>query len=153
MGPGQQVVAGRLRALLRAGKNLVSGLPSLSGLLGVALAVSLALGAGGTLWYRGQYEGEKAARAQDLAAALSAEASAKAADAQKTRALETQYGQQIAKLKEQANARTFAIAEAPDSDACASSAAMRALFGGLRDRATPGAGAAGSAGRARAAVP
>ncbi len=123
--------------------------------LGVLLALSLAFG----FYERSGWQSEIAARAADVAAAEKALNDAKAADAAKTRALEDQRAAEIANLKEQTNARDAAIASAPDSQACAGSAPMRALFdqlraGGLRAPAgAAGAGQPGGAGRARAAVP
>ena len=125
-------------------------IPSLSSILGIALALSLAFG----FYERSGWESEIAARAADRAAAFAAVASAKAVDAAKTRALEDAHATEIAKLKEQANARDMSIALAPDSSVCANSAPMRALFDGLRSRGgAPGAGQPRRAGGARAAVP
>jgi uncharacterized protein HemX len=125
-------------------------MPSPALIIAIGWLLTAALGAGGTLWYRGQYESEKAARARDLVVALAAEASAKAADATRTKALEDAHAAEIAKLKEDANARDRSIDLAQDSSACTGSAPMRALFDGLRQRpAAPGPRAAGSPGGAR----
>jgi hypothetical protein len=123
----------------------------------IALAALLGGGSFG-LVERANYLQEKAARAQDLAAARQAALAAQVADAQHTKELEDQHAAEVAALKEQAHVRTLAIARAvqgaPVTDACAGSPAMRALFDGLRARsAAAGPGPAPAAGGARAAVP
>ncbi len=106
-------------------------------------------GGGFGLVERAHYLQEKAARAADLAAAQSAALAAQAVDARRTQALEDRHAADLATLKEQAHARTLAIARAPKTDTCAGSPAMRALFDGLRARpAAAGAGQAPAAGRA-----
>jgi hypothetical protein len=123
------------------------------------LALAALVGGGGVgLIERANYLQEKAARAQDLVAGQQAVLARQAADAKRAKDLEDQHAAEIATLKEQAHARTLAIAHAiqgaPASDACAGSPAMRALFDGLRARpAAAGAGPAPAAARARAAVP
>jgi hypothetical protein len=129
----------------------VSGLSLAPWLLALAALVG---GGGFGLIERANYLQEKAARAQDLSAAQQAVLAQQAADAKRTKDLEDQHAAEIAGLKEQAHARTLAIAQAPTTDACAGSPAMRALFDGLRARpAAAGAGPAPAAAGARAAVP
>jgi hypothetical protein len=110
------------------------------------LALSLAFG----FYERSGWQGEIAARAEDQAAAEKAVADAQATDAANTRTLEDQHAAEIARLKEDQNARDTAIATAPTTIVCAQSPAMRALFDGLRARdGTAGAGAAPGTGGAR----
>jgi hypothetical protein len=119
----------------------------------IALAALLAGGSFGLI-ERADYLEEKVARARDLDAARQAALAAQVADAEHTRQLEDQHAAEIAALKEQAHARTLAIAQAPVTDVCAASPAMRALFDGLRARpAAAGAGPAPAAAGARAALP
>ncbi len=119
----------------------------------VALAGILGGGAFGGI-ERLNYLEEKAARAQDLDRTQQAVLKAKAGDAAKTRQLEDEHAAEVAKLKEQANARDLAIASVPSTDICAVSPAMRSLFDGLRTRAAaPGHGQPGGPGGARAVVP
>jgi hypothetical protein len=126
----------------------ITGIVSIVG--GALLAAAVIFG----LVERSNYLGEKAARAADLAAAEAAVAAAQAADATRTRALEQAHAAEIAKLKEQANARDVSIALAPNASVCAASPPMRVLFDGLRARErAPGAGATRSPGGAGAAVP
>jgi hypothetical protein len=114
------------------------------------MLAALAGGGGFGLVERANYLQEKAARAQDLDAARQAALAAQAADAQHTKELEDRHAAEVAALKEQADARTRAIARAPVTTGCAGSPAMRALFDGLRARpATAAAAAAPGAGGTR----
>jgi hypothetical protein len=119
----------------------------------IALASILGGGAFGGI-ERMNYLEEKTARAEDLDLAQQTVLKAKADDAAKTRQLEDEHAAEVAKLKEQANARDIAIAQAPVTVDCVASPAMRALFDGLRARtAAAGAGQSGNAGRAGPGVP
>ncbi|HTR87295.1 MAG TPA: hypothetical protein VMI56_22625 [Reyranella sp.] len=126
---------------------------SLLGWTNIASAVLLALALAFGFYERSGWQGEIAARAQDVAAAEKAVADAAIADQSRTRQLEDQHAAEIARLKENQIARDTAIAAQPATTACAQSPAMRALFDGLRSRpGTAGAGPAGGAGRTRAAL-
>jgi hypothetical protein len=109
--------------------------PWLLGLLGI-------LGGGGYgLIERANYLQEKAARAQDLSDAQAAALKAQQEDATRTAALVGQYAAENDKLKDQANARSIAIATAPNGNGCVASAPMRTLFDQLRastDKASSG---------------
>jgi hypothetical protein len=109
--------------------------PWLLALLGI-------LGGGGYgLIERANYLEEKAARAQDLSAAQAAALKAQQEDATHTAALVGQYAAENDKLKDQANARSIAIATAPNGNGCTASAPMRAFFAGVRantDKASGG---------------
>lgn len=93
------------------------------------------------LWERAGWQSEIAARARDLAAAAAKVAALQAEDARRTGAIEARHAEEVATLKEQANAREVAIAAAPSGTGCVQSPAMRALFDGLRAR--PGAAGGG----------
>ncbi|WP_139374164.1 hypothetical protein [Enhydrobacter aerosaccus] len=80
---------------------------------------------------------EVAARSDDVLKAEEKIREEKEADARRAQELSDQLAAEIAFRKEQANARTIAIARAPVTDACIASPAMRALFDGLRRRADP----------------
>lgn len=96
----------------------------------------------GLLWFRGEYEGEKAARAADLLAAQKAALDAKARDAERTRALLDTHAAELSTLKEQADARARAILAATNSNTCLASPPVRAMLDELRLRngGAPGAG-------------
>lgn len=98
------------------------------------LLVTSLVGAGGTAWYRMQWLGEIAARSQDVAIAEEKVRQAMEADEKRTRELSDQLAAEIAARKDQADARTLAIARSPVTDTCVTSPAMRALFDGLRNR-------------------
>lgn len=100
----------------------------------IATAVLLALAIAFGFFERSGWESEIAARATDLVNAQAAALKAQRADAAKTKQLEDEHAAEVAKLKEQANARDVAIAAAPVTTTCAASPAMRALFDGLRAR-------------------
>jgi hypothetical protein len=104
------------------------------------LLIACLIGAVGTTWYRMQWLGEVAARAQDLSDAQAAALKAQQEDATRTAALVGQYAAENDKLKDQANARSIAIATAPNGSGCVASAPMRAALDGLRATATAGGG-------------
>jgi hypothetical protein len=124
---------------------------SLAGKAGPWIVAVLAIGFG--LYERADYFEQKAARAADLVAAHEAVEKAAVADAAHTREIEEAHAAEIARLKEQANARDVSIAATPSTTGCVASPAMRALFDGLRARApAAGAGQPGGAGGAGQAV-
>ena len=103
----------------------------------ILLLVSAALGASGTSWYRMRWLNEVVARSSDILKAEEQIRKAKEVDARRTQELSDQLAAAIALTKEEANARSIAIARVPVTDACATSPAMRALVDGLRLRADP----------------
>jgi hypothetical protein len=109
--------------------------PYLLALLGI-------IGGGGYgLIERANYEQEKAARAQDVSDAQAAALKAQQEDATRTAALIGQYAAENDKLKDQANARSIAIATAKNGSGCVASAPMRAFFSSVRastDKASGG---------------
>ena len=119
----------------------------------IALAGVIGGGAFGGI-ERMNYLEEKSARASALYNAQQATLKAQVEDAIRTKAIEDAHASEVAKLKEQANARDIAIALAVPTNACTGSPAMRALFNGLRARGlTPSPDQPRSADRAGKAVP
>jgi multidrug efflux pump subunit AcrA (membrane-fusion protein) len=106
--------------------------PWLLSLLGI-------LGGGGYgLIERANYEQEKAARAQDLSDAQAAALKAQQEDATRSAEIAGELAAQKDQLKDQANARSIAIATAPNGSGCVASAPMRAALDGLRSTAAAG---------------
>jgi hypothetical protein len=109
--------------------------PWLLGLLGI-------LGGGGYgLIERANYLEEKAARAQDLSDAQAAALKAQQEDATRSAEIAGALAAQKDQLKDQANARSIAIATAKNGNGCTASAPMRAFFSSVRastDKASGG---------------
>jgi hypothetical protein len=141
------------------------GLPSLSGLLGIGLIISLVAGAGGTLWYRGRWESDEAALAQDkaqqaanIAAAEKAVADAQAKDAAETNVILAAKDAKIDQLQrnfQDAIADQRIVVDTPTCDHTPASDAfdgsLRTLYGSSGGKA--GAGKPGATGRPDKAVP
>jgi multidrug efflux pump subunit AcrA (membrane-fusion protein) len=111
-------------------------MPDLATILRLApylLALLGILGGGGYgLIERANYLQEKAARAQDLSAAQAAALRAQQEDATRSAEIAGALAAQKDQLKDQANARSIAIATAPNGNGCVASAPMRAFFAGVR---------------------
>jgi hypothetical protein len=130
-----------------AEKLLASTLGGLGWLPWAIAGVSLAAGAGGTLWYRAQYESCRASVAIEAAKAEEKLNAQKAADAAFTRALERQLAPITRAIEEQANATQLALAKVPSNPSCAHTPAADAFDGSVRPRdQQAGAGAARPAG-------
>jgi hypothetical protein len=99
--------------------------------------VAIAAGAGGTLWYRAEYESCRAAVATAAAEAEEKLNAAKATDAAFARALEQRLAPITKAIEEQANATQVALAKVPSNPDCARTPAAAAFDGSVRPAAEP----------------
>ncbi len=135
-------------SLIGSAEKAVVGVAGGLGWLPWAIAgVSLIVGAGGTLWYRSQYEGCAASVAIEAAKAEEKLNAQKAADATFTRTLEQQLAPITQAIQEQANATQVALAKVKSDPSCAHTAAATAFDSSVRPNGQQaGAGAARPAG-------
>jgi hypothetical protein len=130
-----------------AAKLATSAVGGLSWLPWAIAGISLIAGAGGTLWYRAQYESCRASAAVEAARAEEKLNAQKAADAAFTRTLEQRLAPITRAIQEQANATQLALAKVPSNPNCAHTPAATAFDGSVRPRdQQAGAGAARPAG-------
>lgn len=100
----------------------------------VVAAACLVLGSGGTLWYRSQYEGCRASIATEAAKAEAAVNAFKAADAERTRALEEKLRPITDAIEQQAQATQAALAKVPSNPGCARTPAASAYDQAVRPK-------------------
>jgi hypothetical protein len=127
-------------------------MPSLATLPWLLVLASLLFGAGGTLWYRAEYESCVAARASDQAAAETAKAAALQKAQQDSDAIIVQQAEALAQRAQQASTAVTRIVNAPSTSGCGpvmrdASHSVRDLFDAARR------GDAQAVGGAAAAVP
>ena len=108
-----------------------------------ALAVgSLAVGAGGTLWYRDEWKDCQASAALDAARAQATVVAAKEADSHFARQLEEQLAPITRAIQDQANATQITLAKVPSNPSCAHTPAANAFDSSVRSNSQQaGAGA------------
>ncbi|MBV8409124.1 MAG: hypothetical protein JOY64_15955 [Alphaproteobacteria bacterium] len=135
-------------SLVAEAERTVAGVASGLRWLPWAIAgVAIVAGAGGTLWYRGQYLACQASVALDAAKAEEKLNAQKAADAAFTRTLELKLAPITKAIEEQANATQLALAKVPSNPNCARTPAAAAFDGSVRpDGQQAGAGPARPAG-------
>jgi hypothetical protein len=104
---------------------------ALSWLPWVLAAGSLALGAGGTLWYRSEWKDCQASVAIDAAKAAAQVAAAKDADAKFTRGLAEQLQPVLGAIQEQSRATSTALAKVKSDPNCLRTPAAAAFDAGV----------------------
>ena len=111
---------------------LSASLGSLSWLPWTIAGISLVTGAGGTLWYRAQYESCQASVALDAARAAEKVNAQKSLDAAFTRQLEEKLAPVINDLRKQADDTQVALAKVPSNPSCAHTPAANAFDSSVR---------------------
>ena len=119
-------------------------MPSLSLIAVIGWLATLVAGAGGTLWYRAEYESELAGRATDKAAAAEAVANQKTADERLSADLLDRQKRALDALHAQALSDLKATNDAPKSTTCgpvmrAGSRSVRDIIDGNGDAGQPAA--------------
>ena len=130
-----------------AGKVVAGVAGSVSWVPWIVAGVAFVAGAGGTLWYRAEYQSCRASVAIEAARAEEKLNAQKAADAAFTRALEQKLAPITKAIEEQANASQVALAKVASNTNCAHTPAANAFDGSVRPAAQQaGAGATRPAG-------
>lgn len=137
-------------AVVGAGAKVVSTAASVLSWLPWAIAgCSLLAGAGGTLWYRGEWKDCQASVAIDANQAQERLRAQQHADAEFRRQLSETLAPIVNDLRKQANDTQIALAKVPSHPQCGGTPAARAFDGVVQPAAEPGQARPGAARPAR----